>query len=56
MEKSNNSLDKFQNKRSTYTDEVKATLDERYADYKNGMKMVDAEESKREIQKLLSGK
>lgn len=42
-------------KQLIYTDEVKATLDNRYADYKNGIKMVSAEEGQQEIQLLLCG-
>jgi putative addiction module component (TIGR02574 family) len=37
-----------------YTDEFKAELDKRYADYKSGKaKMITAEESKKRIQKVL---
>lgn len=37
-----------------YTDEFKAELDKRYADYKSGKaKMVTAEESHKRIQKIL---
>jgi putative addiction module component (TIGR02574 family) len=37
-----------------YTDEFKAELDRRYADYKSGKaKMLTAEESKKRVQKIL---
>jgi putative addiction module component (TIGR02574 family) len=37
-----------------YTDEFKAELDRRYADYKRGKaKMLTAEESKKRVQKIL---
>lgn len=37
-----------------YTDEFKAELDKRHADYKTGRaKMITAEESKKRIQKIL---
>ena len=37
-----------------YTDEFKAKLDKRYADYKSGKaKMITAEESKKRIQTIL---
>jgi putative addiction module component (TIGR02574 family) len=37
-----------------YTDEFKAELDKRYADYKSGKaKMITASESKKRIQKIL---
>jgi hypothetical protein len=45
-----------ENEGLVYTDEIKAMLDKRYADYKNGIKMVSSEESKQEIEALLSGK
>lgn len=39
-----------------YTDEFKAELDKRHADYKSGKaKMITAEESKKRIQKILKG-
>jgi putative addiction module component (TIGR02574 family) len=38
-----------------YTDELKATLDQRYADYKNGKaKTVTAIESRKRIRKILT--
>jgi hypothetical protein len=39
-----------------YTDEIKITLDKRYADYQSGKEMVSAEESQQKIQALLAAK
>ena len=46
-----------QNEGLVYTDEVKQTLDKRYADYKAGnVTMVSADESKKQIETLFAGK
>ena len=37
-----------------YTEELKAELDKRYADYKKGGKLVSASESKKRITKILA--
>ena len=39
---------------SYYTDDIKNILDERYNDYKNGIDMVDQDESRRKIHELLA--
>lgn len=41
---------------AAYTEELKAELDRRYADYKSGMvELISAEESKQRIKAILSG-
>lgn len=48
------SLDSAGNDDSYYPDEIKNILDKRYKDYKNGIDLVDQEESRRKIHELFA--
>jgi len=39
-----------------YTDDIKNTLDKRYDEYKNGVDLINQQESKQKIQELLAAK